>query len=378
MRIIWNELIKIFEIKMILLLLIMSSIMYFLFISFYFEHFPNGRPELDYYNISIEMLHNYGSTLDEKEFLHFKQVYEHEVEKANHLLAQHEMAIEAGITTYEQLVDTELQNELKENTRNQIIFEEEVDFYWELEAREYFIDNYEYKDYYSFDGLNDKQIERIEHVLQSDTYTSIFPYLIFENYRNLIQYVSIVIFLSLMFMLAPIFIRDKRNNVIFIQYSSKMGRRLFVKKIVAALLAAFIIITAHFILFFIIYSTNNVYMFFNQHIMSVLNFSDFWYDLTFIQYILLTVVGIYLIGFALTLFIVFISNFAPNYLTLIGGHIPLVFVTIAFIVHYLILEIASIRIPQYYGMLFYLLLGTLSIIVIYFNSRKEKTADILA
>ena len=61
MRILWNELKKILTWKILLLLVLVNSVLYFLLIEFYIEYFPNGRPAIDSYNIGIEMIDKYGS-----------------------------------------------------------------------------------------------------------------------------------------------------------------------------------------------------------------------------------------------------------------------------------------------------------------------------
>ena len=60
---------------MVAILLLGSLVIYELFISFYIDYFPNGRPALDSYNIGCNMIKKYGNSMDEKEFADFKQMY---------------------------------------------------------------------------------------------------------------------------------------------------------------------------------------------------------------------------------------------------------------------------------------------------------------
>ena len=76
MTIILNELKKIFNIKSIFLLIIITMTMYFLFIEFNIVNFPNGRPSLDIYDIFVDMKDSYGEFMDEEEFEDFKRKYE--------------------------------------------------------------------------------------------------------------------------------------------------------------------------------------------------------------------------------------------------------------------------------------------------------------
>lgn len=53
----------------------------------------------------------------------------------------------------------------------------------------------------------------------------------------------------------------------------------------------------------------------------------FWYNSNFIQYISLTEVWIYVLKFAVTVIVTFVSRIiAPNYITLIGLKVPITFI----------------------------------------------------
>ena len=71
-----------------LLIAVLIVIVYysFLLIEFYINYFPNGRPGLISYNVSIEMIDKYGMDIDEEEFEDFKKIYEAQVEEANQYL----------------------------------------------------------------------------------------------------------------------------------------------------------------------------------------------------------------------------------------------------------------------------------------------------
>jgi hypothetical protein len=50
----------------------------------------------------------------------------------------------------------------------------------------------------------------------------------------------------------------------------------------------------------------------------------YWYDLSFIQYIVLTVRAIYILGIVFALLAMSFSTIAPNFIALIGVQIPIV------------------------------------------------------
>ncbi|KGM94222.1 hypothetical protein Z968_12080, partial [Clostridium novyi A str. 4552] len=71
MRIIFNEAKKIFNPKMVILLLFINIIVYFLCIEFHVKYFPNGPGEETIYNMFVEMKQKYGTYMDESEFEDF-------------------------------------------------------------------------------------------------------------------------------------------------------------------------------------------------------------------------------------------------------------------------------------------------------------------
>ncbi|MCR1899151.1 hypothetical protein NSA47_09160 [Irregularibacter muris] len=379
MKIVLHEIKKVFRLKMIIIVMFMSLILYFLHTSYYIDHFPNGRPALDSYNISLEMLENYGESIDEEEFIHFKKVYEKEIERANQYLQDNKLARETGISTYEEFRSMDLAVESFREFSSYIMFEENVDSFWELQAREDLIRDYEEKEIF-IEGIskvsNKQQRQRIDEVVNEGIINSIFPGLILDNYRSYIRQVSLIILLSVIFMLSPIYLRDKTNNINYIQYTSKIGRRLFKKKAVAAIIASFIIITLQLIVFFLLYATNHTGMFLNSNIISIFSKTIFWYNLTFTQYIILTVMGIYALGFIIALTVSFISSLAPNYITMIAIQIPLVFFTSKVLIIHLIHSLADISLPKYSRGIAYLGLIMLSLILNIIRWKREKVVDI--
>ena len=65
MGIIKNELKKIFNIKSLLVVLVISFVIYNMFIKFYIEIFPNGRPTLDVYDIAKKFVEEEGINTSE-------------------------------------------------------------------------------------------------------------------------------------------------------------------------------------------------------------------------------------------------------------------------------------------------------------------------
>ena len=206
---------------------------------------------------------------------------------------------------------------------------------------------------------------------------SILPEFVFNNYNRLIPNVAMLIVLSIIIMISPIFIKDSKNKVNYLQYTAKTGRKIFKIKLITALISSFIIISLNLVCFFIIYSHNKVGMFFSSSINSIFNYNTSWYSISFIQYILITVVGVYVLGFAVVLIVTFLSRIAPNYMMLIGVQVPITFGILNISSSYLLNSLTSTRFLKYLQPLAYFILVCIGLVLINIRWKKEKVVDIV-
>ncbi|MGM8365432.1 hypothetical protein ACLIBG_08090 [Virgibacillus sp. W0181] len=379
MRLIGYELKKIFTFKLLVLLGIVGFILYSMLLEFEFTHFPNGRPATDTYNISVKMVEQFGEDMDKSEYKLFKEQYEEDIETATQYLKSKDAFAEAGITSYEEFQNMDMGSgsEKLVNLNSQVMFKEEVDVFWEIQAREWLMERYENSGYHNdrtYGGpTNEKQNRRLKEVSES---VSPFPSLVFMNYNTLITNVTIIILLSTMIILSPLYLRDRKNNLIYLQYTSKTGRHVFVRKLYAGLIASFFMITFILTAFFVLYSQNDVGMFFGLNINSVFHPSVFWFDLTFIQYIILTVLLVYVLGITVAILTAILSRISPNYLALAGVQIPAAILLFWFLLPYLISNVTNISHPIYFAPLVYGLLIVLVIMIIIWRWKREKLIDI--
>lgn len=378
MRIVFNEIKKIFGLRTIIMLLIISVIVYFLLISFYLKNFPNGRPEKDYNKICAQMIKDYGTSMDDKEFENFKDIYSKQVKEADKFLQSRPEFVKAGITTYEKFKDDVWKSSDTSKLAEKVIFEENRDIFWELQTREGIISDYERKESRSNrPGLSEGLIQRFNEMSKSGSNRSILPWFVLENYDSIILYVTIIIVLGLLFAISPIYIRDKNNKVNYIQYTTKTGRKIFKSKLIAALISSFIIMTVYLAAAFTLYSHNKTGIYMNSSLDSFINRFEFWYNMTFRQYIVLTVAGIYIIGFALTLIGAFVSRIAPNYITIVGIQILIFFVIIKLCSEILLTRFAAAIHPKFLQPTVYIILVLAGVISIALRIKKEKAVDIV-
>lgn len=378
MRIVFNEIKKVFGLRTIIMLLIISTIVYYLFISYYVKYFPGGRPDKDYNKICAQMIKDYGTSMDDKEFENFKDIYSKQVEEADKFLQSRPEFVKAGITTYEKFKSISLDNSDTHKLVDKVIFEENRDIFWELQTREGIISDYErIQSRIDTSGLSENFAQRFNEMSEGGSNKSIFPWFVLENYDSIIYGVTIIIVLSLLFAISPIYIRDKNNKVNYIQYTTKTGRKVFKSKLTAALFSSFIIMTVYLAAVFTLYSHNKTGIYMNSSLDSFVNGPKFWYNMTFRQYIVLTVAGIYIIGFALTLIGAFVSRVAPNYITIVGIQILILFVIIKLCSEILLTHFAAAKYPKFLQPMVYIILVLAGVISIALRMKKEKAVDIV-
>ena len=366
---------------MVGLLILGSFIIYKIFIAFHFEYFPNGKSELYPYNITVQMIKDYGNEIDENELEDLKEIYNNKLKEADEFLSENKDFNEVGIYSYEEYLGMfkksfDNRDEEFEKVKWDYFDREESDIFLELGELGYIIGWYEQKeDYYSEDRYEEKYEERINEINSNNEEASILPSLVFNNYNTLIVYVGALIIIGITFMLTPIFLKDKKDKVDHLQYCSKEGRKIFKSKLIAGLISALLIITIEIIISLILYKGQKTSMFFESDITSILNLT-FWFDLTFIQYIIITIISIYIIGIITAFISMFISNKANSYIASIGIQVPTLFAIIGLTTSCLLNNLFVLYIPKYLSLVIYLVLIGITVIITMRAIKKEKIIDI--
>lgn len=384
MRLIINEVKKLLNIKSIITLGILFYIIWSIFLSFYIEYFPNGYPQTQEFEASEIMLIEYGETIDENEIMHFKEKTELLYKEADQYILAEEYCVSLGLETYKEFKnlwsETWGEDEKLEEIHSRLFFEqEETDVFWDLEAREYLISRYEDKEDWTngfIDTSDERALNRAKEILNDQGVNSPLNYVIFRNYNDLISNFSIIIVVSVAFVISYLFIKDSRNKVNYLQYSSKVGRDLVNKKIVAGFIASFIVVTIEIILFFLIYSKNNSLQFWNCSVNSVFVDEKLWLDFTFGQYILLSVMLMYIVTFSVATLSMFVSSKVSSYISLIGLQIPILGLLISFLMTIGMKNLTYMRFSKYTLPIAYGIFMLISIVLIVCLVKKEKIKEI--
>lgn len=375
MRVLWNELKKILTWKMLVLLVLLNSVLYFLLIEFDIEYFPNGS-DIYSYNIGIEMIEKYGTTMDEDEFIDFKKTYDDEVKMADDYLQSREEYVDVGLETYEKFREYDWVNRSSKanELRDDLFFNQSTDLFWKLQAREELLSFYEYKETIT-EEFNNRQKKRFEELVTQEKF-GVYPSSAIDNFQRFIANVGIAILFSVVLVISPTILKDRSRQLVPIQYTTKKGRDLFRTKIYAGVIATFVVITVLLTVYFSLYSLNNTSMFFDVRVNTFIG-NVSWFDPTFFQFILLCIAGIYIIGLVFGLLSMAFSSLVPNMVSLIGIQIPFVVGFLIIGLYPLLPDMITIWNPKWLSLISYC---AMIIIVIIFTAilwKREKKLDIL-
>lgn len=204
---------------------------------------------------------------------------------------------------------------------------------------------------------------------------------VLENYNGFIFNSTALRVISIIFLLAPIFTKDKHRNLEQIQYTTKRGRKLYKDKIIASLIVSGIIVTVELGALFSLYLTreNTVEMFYNSSINSWLTVGFNWFDLTFKEYIFVTIALIYIFSLCLSLLISFVSRKCSRYITLIGISLLLVIVFFKLVTTEFLFGggVGWIYKPKFLIIGFSNIMAVIGLILVLAQNRNEKKRSVL-
>ncbi|MCM3781402.1 ABC transporter permease [Neobacillus mesonae] len=380
MKIIGYELKKIFNPKVLIFLALFHFIFFIIRFDFYFEHFPNGRPSTDIHRVTIQMLEQYGDHMDAGEFEDFKHQLEEAKQEADQIIRSDPYFKKYRVVSYEDYERKASEGILPFEV-SRYIFDDEArgKIFWEISGRKNLIEQYEYKSAARTNDLSDAQLEKVNQYEQDGTFTSIFSSELMDNYTTLLGYMLVLIVVSGMFLVIPLYIKDRNNGVIFLQYTSKAGRRHFFMKWVAAIVAVTILFIIQISTFFLFYSDEIKSVFYPNAINSYFGgwWGPYWYDLSFIEFIIITIALLYVLLLLFVTLTALISSLFRNYVTIIGALVPFVIWLLSPFFDVMLVKTASIYYPVYLQPVLY---GVFILVIVLFflrRWRRERTGDLI-
>lgn len=347
MRLFGMEMKKIFSWKLLLLIGVVNVLLFYLRLDFELEYFPNGPNATNLLEIEQKLIPEYGARIDENEFEEIKALYADRVEAADSFFKKEEQAQQLGITSYEEFRSVELTDPELGDYSASLMFESSQDFLWELQAWESLIGNFE-TEAISLEARTEQTTgSRQQHYEQRLAHKQLAFYssVVLDNFYIYKTHMAIIILISVAMLMSPVFLRDGRSGMLSLQYTSKHGRRVYRTKWLAGISSTVLLTIALLTLYMGLYWTNGTASHFGLPLASF-GWFDYWYDMTFLHYIVLSIAAIFFVAVLLGVLSMAISTIVPNAIILIGLQIVVLFLMIAGVTMYLIRDIIIIYLPQ--------------------------------
>lgn len=171
--------------------------------------------------------------------------------------------------------------------------------------------------------LNEQEYQRLTEIRDSGELLNIVARDTVWNTWQYTRSLAVLVILITLILVSPLVTTDRANRVNWLQYSSKQGRNILKKQYIAVLLSAVgmttILVTVFIGVFML---TTEVYAFWNNGINSFLTDTFHWLSVTFGQYMLLMVGVMYVLSIGSATFAFVLSRFSPNMIRLMFKVIP--------------------------------------------------------
>jgi len=395
MRIIVCEIKKIWSIKTLAIIAVLSAL-YFTLISGYLSSYPRGYPRgIWFWDVDFghHLTENYGATLEQDDFDDFFESYfdiiYHEI---NSFIESRPIFFEAGIfdiwgywdtrdfvwTHYDTLSEREINlwyavySEMESSLPNRRMqnFFDLINMYehrWVADIN-YFIEH---------TPVSDREAQRLREIRDSGEMLSIMPSYTMFLTSTYGRYLSVLVILVTLILNSPIITTDRANRVNWLQYSSKQGRHILKKQFIAILISAIGMTTIILAVFSWIFSSTETYVFWNNGINSFLNFPYYWLPITYGQYVLLIVGIIYLLSIGTAAFAFVLSRLSHSMIRLIFKIIPFFIMTMLLsnwiLDQFLAIYLGGDVLMQMLSILFLLIVGTTLATLV---TRREKRVEL--
>ena len=347
MKLFFYEVRKIFSWKLLLLILLVNVLLFKLLIEFDLEHFPNGRPAGDHFDIEQQIIPMFGADWDVKELSELQEMYEAEVAEADAYLANDPEAVALGMDSYEKFMSYDYENEEQDAYNAKIIFDSDEDFPWRLPTYDWYLTENQFREQalmMQMEEATESQKKKIQQLIDEKRF-AIYSDVVTSNFKTYKTSIAIAIFVSIAILISPIFIRDKIANVVPLQYTSAKGRLLYRTKWFAGLFSGTLLAAILLIFYMTLYATNDTQSHFDLPLTSF-SWNYHWYDITFWQYIVLSVGAIFVLSIVLTVLTMAISSIVPNRIVLIAVQIVVLFVMIAVGAKYAVQHVINLNYAQ--------------------------------
>lgn len=335
MRIILNEIKKIWNIKLLLVATIIGTLFYMIFMMDFIEVFKKNHSSIEVAEYAMKMTQNYGAMITDEELFDFmKKEKETLISEAEGYINTFPIFSEVGIYNFEDYEKVHYKNEQTERENEAIwtLLGEEGNFVrFKLQALDWIEEQYyNYPEYMLERILNSqdtpkRELVRLQEIKEKEEYRNIMDGYSFDNTVRYLIYLAILTILIVLVLVSPLIANDRSINIHLLQYSSKNGRRILFQQFISIIISAFMVTTLCVLIFGAIYTINGTFVFWNNGLTSFLNLNVdfFWFDLSYGQYIIIYIILLYSLSIGAASIAFVVSRFSQNLIAVIMKLIPI-------------------------------------------------------
>ena len=324
MSLFWQELKKIWHPGILAGIILLGLIYYYMFPSFYIEHFSNGPSAQEEFRLSVEWVNRYGPTLEPEERAEVDSQLAEEVAKFNRQLEEFPEAKATGITDYESFRAASEQNEgdsqlmwaIREGTNCYTI--ENIRQMMELCDRQRdYLEQPEFFQYYT-------PKEQAQMLAVDSWPKSLLSRSVMDSTNSYLKYLAQWTAISVILLLSPTLVRDRLRRTRPLQWSSRRGRRVLHTQLAAGLVSALLLSVANVTIYAIPFLDQGPLALKDCPLgNSVWETGIPWFNWTYGQYLAILTGMVLALGIGIGAVTLFLSRFSDNYVSMLLKAFPL-------------------------------------------------------
>ena len=324
MSLFWQELKKIWRPGIFVGIVLLGLIYYYMFPSFYIEHFSNGPSAQDEFDLSVEWVAQYGPTLEPEERTEVDSQLAEEIAKFNRRLEKFPEAVAVGITDYESFRaaseqnarDTQLMWDIREETNCYTIeiIRQMMELY---DFQRDYLGQPEFFQYYT-------PKEQTQMLAVDSWPKSLLSRSVMDSTNSYLKYLVQWTAISVILLLSPTLVRDRLRRTRPLQWSSRRGRRVLHTQLAAGLVSALLLSVVNVTVYAIPFLAQGPLALKDCPLgNTVWGGGTPWFNWTYGQYLAVLTGMVLALGLGIGAVTLFLSRFSDNYVSMLLKTFPL-------------------------------------------------------
>ena len=327
MSLFWQELKKIWRPGILAGIVLLGLIYYYMFPSFYIEHFSNGPSAQDEFDLSVEWVAQYGPTLEPEERAELDSRLAEEISIFDRQIRDIPEAAAAGVADYDSFQAFSSRHD-HDKTELKVIWTIQDSTNCDtistiqhmLERYDMSRDYLEQRDYFEFYTPQEK-----EAILAANSWPrSLLSGSVMDSTNFYLKYLAQWTAISVILLLSPTLVRDRLRRTRPLQWASRRGRRILHTQLAAGLVSALLLSAVNVTVYAIPFLSQGPLALKDCPLgNTVWRGGTPWFNWTYGQYLAVLAGMVLALGIGIGAVTLFLSRFSDNYVSMLLKAFPL-------------------------------------------------------